>query len=417
MQQGLVTHVQSAVPTAEIAVRTAPSKWLARTLRESLAITAWLYVIAKLFVYDVDVHFFRAYLPGFTWILDFKFFVLLGCAAFSVAIFKSKNILIWISFILAYPLILLCWRIPCFVLRQKSWILALALIDGVISFFRSLKYKLIAFSIYSISVVAILASTSPILLSAAIGILISILLLTLIRRLIAVFKPTAIFYFYKKFISIARERIFESVRLDEPLREVPVDRLNQDQLKKWVSGLQTSVLLNRACLFSARKLSQYQNSGMNIISGIFVVLILVISITLTFAVINFGLYKIDPSFYRVAPRLTFFTFVYYSFNALVFSGIEEIVPTAIASQLASMLERFFGLFLTAIFAALMVSVRTERHADELKNVIVGLESEGRSLERLIRTDYKLNSIEEAMSELERLKADAIKLVLFLSNAL
>jgi hypothetical protein len=114
---------------------------------------------------------------------------------------------------------------------------------------------------------------------------------------------------------------------------------------------------------------------------------------------------------------SFFEFTYYSFNTLLFSGIKEIEPATKVAQAVSMIEKFLALFLIAIFAASIISVRSQRYEDQLNVVIAGLEENGRVMERFIRDEYRINSVDEALQELSRLKAGLSLLLGFLTRNL
>ena len=171
-----------------------------------------------------------------------------------------------------------------------------------------------------------------------------------------------------------------------------------------------SVLFNRVCLFAARKLRDYQNSGLNIVSYVLTILMLIVLTIFSFAAINYGLFKIDANLFGYSVAPTFFTFFYYSFNNLLFNSIREIAPTMPISQTASMIESFFALFLVVIFVSLLLSVRSQRHAEELNEVIKGIEGQGKDMEGFIKDEYKINSIDDAMAELEKLKAGMAKFI-------
>jgi hypothetical protein len=130
----------------------------------------------------------------------------------------------------------------------------------------------------------------------------------------------------------------------------------------------------------------------------------------SFAAINFGLFKIDSSFFSYPTIPSFFTFFYYSFNNLVFNSIKEITPVMPIAQTVFMIESFFALILVAIFISLLLSVRSQRHTEELNEVIKNIEAQGTEIEGFIKDEYKINSIEDAMVELEKLKAGLVKFI-------
>ncbi len=80
--------------------------------REILAILIWGYAIIKLFVFDVDIFLIEKFSPNYIWILEYKFFILLGTAAVVWLVTKNKEIVLWSLFILFYPLIIFVGRYP-----------------------------------------------------------------------------------------------------------------------------------------------------------------------------------------------------------------------------------------------------------------------------------------------------------------
>jgi len=214
---------------------------------------------------------------------------------------------------------------------------------------------------------------------------------------------------YSKLFSFAGKNVRSNpvAEMDESVTVLSIEDMDENQIKKWIANVEQLVLFNRICIFTAQKLKSYQDSGFNVISSIFVVLFLVLYTVFTFAIINFGLFKIDDHYYAFSNTPSFFTFFYYSFNVLLFNQIQEIASITPVSQIASMIESFYALFLMAIFVSLMFSVRSQRVTDDLNAVIKQLMEEGSQVEGFIRDTYKLESIADAMQALQKLKASLI----------
>jgi hypothetical protein len=173
-------------------------------LREVIAASFWIYVLLKLFIFDIDVYLVNKYLPDYAWLLNFKFFILIGTIAIIWLVTKNKHILSWSLYILFYPVILLLWKIPFFVFKQKSWIFAFALINAVISFFKSIKYNFIVFALFLASFAVVFGFSNEKLLWPAILVLFIILSLIYIHRFILVFKPSSVFQIHMKIFSATK---------------------------------------------------------------------------------------------------------------------------------------------------------------------------------------------------------------------
>lgn len=377
-------------------------------VREFIAIFFWAYVLVKLFIFDADVLLINKLFPNYVWLLNVKFFILVGSIAVIWLITKSKTILFWSLYVVFYPVILLFLYIPFFVFKQRSWIFAFAVINAVISFFKSIKYNFITSSFFLVSLAIIFGFSNKILLWLSVFVLFIILLIVYVHRFILVFKPSSIFELYTKVLSGIRKHWASSFALDDGIKNFPLESLNEKQMEKWTTNLQTSVLFNRVCLFAAKKLRDYQNSGLNIVSYVLIILLLIALTIFSFAAINFALYKIHSDVFKFSVNPAFFVFFYYSFNNLVSHSIQGITPIAPISQTVSMIESFFALFLIVIFVSLLLSIRGERHSNELNEAIKGVEQEGAAMESFIRDEYKINSVEDAMVELEKLKAGLTK---------
>lgn len=386
-------------------------------IREILSIAFWFYVIMKVFVFDLDLYVVTNYFPEATWLIDYKFFILMGVLAVVWAVTKSKNILLWSAHILFYPLIVIFWKIPYFIFAQKSWNLAFAVMNSVISFFESFKYNFIISALLLCSIAILAASSNTYTLWSSVIILLAVLLTVYIQRFLSAFKPSSIFAAYISLFAGIRKHGTKAFALDSTLKGIPITTYDQSQWTKRSTNLQVSVLFNRVCLFSAKKLRDYQNSGFNVASGVVTTLILILLTVVCFAFITYALYKIDPHFYNAPIIPSFFTFIYYSFNNLLFNQIPEMVPASPYSQLLSMVESFFALLLVAVFTSIVLPIRSQRYSSELNETISRIKEEGDSMEVFIRDEYNLQNIEDALLELQRVKAQMVSVLYQISEGL
>jgi hypothetical protein len=387
-------------------------------VRELLAILFWVYVITKVFIYDIDVFLVEKFFPSYKWLLEYKFFILIGILALLWLVTKNKHILLWSLFVFFYPFILIFWRIPVFVFKQKSWTLALAIIDSVISFFRSFRFTFITTSLFLVSVVIIYGSTNKPLLWFSLTVLFVILSLVYLQKIKLIFKPSAVYQLYTKlFFDIgAFLRTNPALSIDDMV-ELPLESMDEKQIQKWSSSLQQLVLFNRLCLFVAKKMKLYQENSFKVLSSVIGILVLVIFTVFSFAFINYGLFKINQQYYLFSNIPTFFHFFYYSFNNLLFNQIKELTAATPATQVISMLESFLALFLISIFASLLLPFRSQRDLDELNRVIKNLTEEGARIEGYIKEKYKVSSVEDAIEALQKLQIAVLDLIYMITKTI
>ena len=163
-----------------------------KVLREILAVAFWFYVFVKLFIFDFDVYLATTFLPEYAWLLDLKFFILIGLIAIVWLFTKNKHIGLWFAFVISYPWIL-AWRSLVVLYKQESWILAFALINAIISFFRSIRVIFIGSAFFLVSIVIVISVSNKPLLWLANGIILALLLLAYVHRFVLEFRPSGIF--------------------------------------------------------------------------------------------------------------------------------------------------------------------------------------------------------------------------------
>lgn len=389
-----------------------------RIFSESFPVIFWIYIFLKLFVIDIDVYFFNRFFPNYSWLLNLKVIFFASIISLLLLGMKYKNLLWYLFVLLFYPLLFLFIRIPYWIFKKKSWNLAFLFINGMISYFRSFKYNFIFLTIYLIALALLFNSNNPSMIWISLVLILILILISYFQAFVFVFKPSAIFQVYLKIFSGFRKFSSFTFKIDDEIKNLPVQNLNQQQLQKWTSSLQMVVLCNRLCLYSVKKLRDYSNSGLNIVSYILNVIWLFVFTVISFAAINFGLYRINKNYFVTdLYSLGFFNFVYYSFNRMFNSAVKDVDCNLLVSQTSAMLQSFMALLLIAILITLFFSVRAQKHTDELNDVIKGIKAEGKIYEGFIMDEFKIKSIEEAITELNRVKAGLIQFIFSISENL
>jgi len=385
--------------------------------KEIISVLFWLYLIIKMFIFDLDVFLIKNYVSNYYWIIEYKFLIIISIIAVCWFFTKNKNILIWFLYISFYPFVLMFWKIPFFIFKQKSWIFAFAVINSIISFFKSIKYKFIISTIYILSLSGIFLFTNNKIIGLSSLFIILTLSIVHIRSLILVFKPSSIFQIYIKIFSGMRNHGKSFFGIDDDMKDLAVNDFGEKQLEKWTTNLQTSILFNRVCLFSAKKLKAYQNSKLNAVSSIFTIFGLIILTIISFAVVNYGIFKIDNGYFELSTIPSFFIFIYYSFNSIFFNSIKEITPTLPLSQILFMIESFFAFFIVAIFISLIFTYKNQKRTEELNQAIEGIEGEAKSMEGFIKEEFRFKNIDEAIKELSNLKSGLAQFILKITESI
>src|SRR6266571_6071792 len=122
-----------------------------RLLREAFAILLWLFILAKLLVFDIDVFLIERFSPSFRFILNFKLFLIAAILATMLLLFRGPNFRNSVIYIILYPIIVIFWKLPKLLLR--NWPLAITFAPAVYEVLRSFRFT---FAIYSFAALSAL---------------------------------------------------------------------------------------------------------------------------------------------------------------------------------------------------------------------------------------------------------------------
>ena len=384
---------------------------------EIFATLFWLYTITKLFIFDVDAWAVGNFFPDYLWVLNFKLIFLLALASLTWLWVGTRDMIVWVAYIVFYPLVLLVIKLPYYIFKQKSWLLAFATFNAMASFFRNLKYSLIFTTFFLAAFALALFSKAGYALPLAATALIALILIAYVKSFITALKPTVIFQIYTTFFRGARKLGHTSFALDIEIRDLPMEQLEPKQLEKWNASLQSSVLFNRFCLLTATKLRDYQKSEWRIIPSIFGLLWLVAFTVISFSGVYYALFKWDLALFGFTQAPTFFTFLYFSFNNLVLNSTPDLIPATMLSQSIYMVQASLSFFLVVIMATLYISHRAQRSSSELDEVITAVEAEATNMEGFIQTEYKIANIDTAMERLKEVQSGMVQFIYWLSKGI
>jgi hypothetical protein len=380
-----------------------------------IAILFWLYAIVKVFVFDVDVYLVSLVSPDFVWLLKYKFLILLGLIVVAMLVTRSLALGLAVAYVALYPFVILFWKLPRFVWKQKSWLFAFAILNAVIGLTRSFRRDFISGTLFLVSAVLILSSGNQYVLSGSSLIIFALVVFSYALAFIRAFRPSAVFQTYAEVFPLIKKGPF--LKIDESVRNLPVEMMTTKELELRTTGLQNVVLYNRACLLISKKLRDYQRSGANIASYVLSLVTLLLFAVMSFALINYALYKISPALYQFTySKESFFAFVYYSAGSMFYAA-NGLVPVEPLSQFVQLVQFFCALLLLVILVTVIFSLRNERYSTQLEEVILSMEKEGRAAEAMLLSEFNLGSIDSAIDALQKAKAGLIGFIVYLTKNL
>lgn len=384
-------------------------------LAELSSLIIWLYFSIKFLFIDFDVLFIQNYMPGFYWLIKYKFFVLIIIILILWMILKSEYLLKFIGFLAIYPFFLFFWRIPKLLLKTKNWIGVFAALEIIIAFFKRIKYNFILFVFVSISVLLILTTNSLFTLIPSILILFIYLILYFWGRFKYAFHPFSTITIQSEIM----EKMWSNI--SDKFRYVEIEDSNEQKGEteksadpQWATNLQFVLIINKICYFLIAKLKSFKRSKVAVAYSLLSIIGTVFITIIIFSFLNFALYKISPSSFSNPAFGKFVYFIYYSFNTIFTNSINDFYPVSNIARLLNSMEIFFGFIILVILTFILTTILRERHNEQIDGVIVAVDSQASKIEKFIKSEYKLTPI-QALKEIEKIKGSMLKVIYYFVN--
>jgi hypothetical protein len=391
-----------AEPTADAMKQAEEQKRAWRRLRpalDALGTLFWVYVILKVFVFNVD----SAVLGG---LARYRFFIFVAVAMWLVlTIRKTWPIVASLTYILCFPLVVICWKVPKLLYKTKSPVAFMAAANAVTSVFADLRRSVVVGGVVAFSALIVLTSHNRDLLAVA-AIAVGIVLVMALYRTIRVsVVPNRFLQVQQTAIRRAFDAKFMKTLLAPTVefRDVEVAKFSQGQQTAFVQDLGNAVLSHRLLNFWAYQLERYRRSPASVLLNGVAYLWLLCRAIVGLTLMNVALYHADAHAYTYESGPTFLEFVRYVIAGLYGSEIKAVQPK---SQLANGLSiaTFAGgvVVLGSAILSSFLSFRASKDDSEIKSVIGDIRREGEGLDRQVRENFDV-TVPEAMQRLDELK--------------
>jgi hypothetical protein len=359
-------------------------------VRECLAIAIWFLIFIKVFVYDVDLLIVDK-VPWLQRLYPYKFFLLIGFMALVWITLGTKRTWKTIGYIAAYPLILLLWRIPKQIF--KNWALLIVFLPAIESVILTVKWRFILGSLTMLAALGICLSRKPGIVIGCMAVLLLYLSYHYILRLRVAFRPTSVFAdigptvegMWRSSISTYKGNEFKA-------RSAP-DAKPSDYPKKHIQNIKDLYLSNLFWAHVAKKLDQAVSTRR---TDVYFIVALIYSFVLTVTVFGFqylALFKLDPSSFNNAEQASFWSFLLFSFNAILHTGFATVVPASGPALLWANLELVAGLIIGLCLVFILLTSSRERYRQDVKGVADKLSASAKQIERFLEKKLRMRLID------------------------
>ena len=393
------------------------SRRLRRHLRilDVLGVVFWLYVVLKLFVYDVDRELLTAL--GAEGLANYRFFFFLAILVLIVALTKRKGVaLLYVGYVLFFPFVILLWKLPRLIYKTRSWLVALAAVNVVTAVFRDFKFNVVTKSLVLLALLCVfVADTAFILVPASIT-LVVLLLITLYRSISATLTGSRFIDLQKSALKKIGESDFveQFVQVPENLRDDEVEKFDKDQMTEFIGKLSNGLLAVRVTYFWAYQLERYrQSQAPTFFAFLTYVWLFIISVVTVWA-LNLAVLKIDPDQFTFAMYPSNLQVLYYSFVSFALNGIPALEPVGDVAITIKIMAGLMGLLLFGALITNLVLVARKRHDEELARTIEGFKGRARAMEAEFGQEFDI-APEAAVEWLKEIGSGAVRLLAFFTS--
>lgn len=350
-------------------------KRLWRALRAAIAALIWLYIITKLFIYDIDVFLFEKFLPSYKYLLSYKFFGLIFILVICWQVFGIWKVANFIGYVVALPAKWLGWKLPLALYARRGSLFAVLYFNNFFSIVRRSRSLILQSSVALFAFFIVLTSNNHYILYTAIVMIFSQLIFHYLGRVSLISQPLS-------YIFITPEEIQSILDSDISGSDAETEETRASKVTVLLGSLATLRLLKDGL----RKFTQKSIYSFYILTYIVTTYFVAL---FDIALINIALYKIDHSQYRISNS-SIVSWLIYSGSSMAFNGSADITYVNTYSRLVFLSSALFGVLFLALLIGVVSGILTERNKEGLESYIVKLDEYDESLTQKAISQYQLN---------------------------
>lgn len=385
-------------------------RWI-RPILDVLASLFWAYAILKLFVADLDQQILGD-------LADYRFFLFLAVLCGLVLLLRKPwPIVGGISYVVLFPLVLICWRLPKALIRSRSVVLFLAVVNAVTSVVGDLRHFIIATTLVAFTALAIAVGNVDWLLALSGGVM-------MLCVLQAIWRTLRFSLAKSRFLRVQQTAIRRAVdsrglrRLTMPSAELmhpEIEKFTPAQQSTFVQNLGNGILAHRVLYYWAYQLEKYRRSPVPLIFNGLAYIWLVMRVVVGLAFVNLAIYHADSGAYSYASAPGYLDFLRCSIAGLYGSEIAAVQPRSDLAAALGVATFAIGIVIVGgLVAALLLSFRASRDESEIRETIQEIKDEGARLHHTLEDQYGA-SLDDLLQRLDQLKFSLMGLVQFFSS--
>jgi hypothetical protein len=383
-----------------------------RVSREVVAALFWLYLITKLFVFDIDVFLISHAAPNLDWLLHYKLVALLALLAILWMCLGHLGFFASLGFILIYPvLVLIRVAKPTLIAIVRRWAVWLLFSPVILTAVKRVRSTFFLYVLALVSALAIGVQRNRWVLVASMGGLALFLGVHLWRSLRKAYSLPMFDQLTKGVRTVRRAVEAGSLDQSPTSKAESVGESNISSKKTQEPSHLTNLYMyhSLADLVAARlqKLLRARVVDLYLISSWFYTGILTV---IVFGWIYWGLHRADPSSFINSPNVGLWGFIGYSFERLAPGDLSQLKPATPWAIGLSYVEAVCGVLILIILAFTFLTAAREAYREGAQEFASELQLTAEAVEKRVLSAYRLTleQLEMAILEKNRAVVDALR---------
>lgn len=364
----------------------------------------WLYVFGKVFIADVETFLFRTYNINESWILNYRFLILVILSMLLWLRLGFWRFLKNFGLFILYPFKVFFWNIPILIgykipvklFKSNQYILLFGYVESVIRFFRKFRWTVLLLTAFILAIVTTFNSSNSILLYVSASYFGLFLIYHFIGRVKYALNPLG--------LTVSNTNFLRSRDDDEfipKLKLTEEEKTDEEVLKnKRDEHIQNVISSKLLITFVAQQINKYSKLTFLILTTVKLIGTFTLSIFIC-ALMSFCFYKIDPNSYAstIEGGITFIDFIVYGFFNVAPDGIY-LEPTTRSRWVLKTLFGYIGVVCIGIFLISVFTAITSTFEPVINKTVKLLNEKSKKVTLYLNSEYEMTE-EEAIEYLSR----------------
>lgn len=378
----------------------------------------WLYIFGKLFIADVETFIFRTYNIRESWILNYRFLILIIISIllwFKLGFWRFlKNLGLFIL----YPFKVLFWnipivfgyKIPAKLFQSKQYILLFGYVESVIGFFRKFRWSVLLFTTLMLAIITAFNSSTVLLLYIATSYFGLYLIFHFFKRIKYAINPLG--------LTLSNAKFLESREDDAFIPKLTItekEKTDEQAIKKRKDEHIQSVVSSKYLMtFIAQQVDKYSKLTFLLLTTVKLIGTFTLSIFIC-ALMSYCLYKVDPNSYSssIEGGITFLDFIVYGFFNVAPDGIY-LEPTTKSRWILKTIFGYVGVVCIGILLISIFTAITSTFEPVITKAVELLTDKSEKISTFLNTEYEMTE-EEAIQYLSDQDESKVELIVQLKR--